>query len=446
MNKANMAILLIGTTGSGKSTLGNFLIDPSPENIFHTKPFKTAKDNKPETQYVSFKKFQHGRKELIVIDTPGLNEDKVSDLKHMIQIVENLKRFDSILACAFVVKFNAKIDAHYKTTVKYYGELLPSLFERNVTIVMTDFATDERTKRMREMQGLNVEQVILNTRREIIESGSLSYEPMLFVLDCLPLEEEERKTSLQQRDTILENILSRNPFSSKDLKVAKTPFLKRQDNELMSKYDGEITAYNIRLQQVCDKAKGVLQHIEEQAKEITEIDKVLEKLNSQLNELDSPDPVEVASWSIDQSWQLFQKPKIRFERTTPFRITGVTKWISGHCRWKEYEQTDFKVRGMVEGKFMRGIFARLSLETMKRTKFETEISSLQKKIMEEERKKTPLLRNLDMIKANYKEHAETISLLEAFISEKRKLITELANDYLSLEEAQRRLRELELAL
>lgn len=48
-----MAILLIGSTGSGKSSLGNFLIDPAEENIFEKQHFKVANANMPETQFVS---------------------------------------------------------------------------------------------------------------------------------------------------------------------------------------------------------------------------------------------------------------------------------------------------------------------------------------------------------------------------------------------------------
>ncbi len=44
--------LLIGSTGNGKSTLGNFLIDPADRNIFDEQLFRTARDSRPETQNV----------------------------------------------------------------------------------------------------------------------------------------------------------------------------------------------------------------------------------------------------------------------------------------------------------------------------------------------------------------------------------------------------------
>ena len=74
-----MSVLLIGSTGMGKSTFGNFLLNPDEEHMFETKTFATATDNKPMTQEVKVAtKSVHidGRRrvDLTIIDTLGLNE------------------------------------------------------------------------------------------------------------------------------------------------------------------------------------------------------------------------------------------------------------------------------------------------------------------------------------------------------------------------------------
>ena len=48
-----MAVLLVGSIGNGKSTLGNFLLNPHEDHIFGKKQtFKTAQTSRPETQHV----------------------------------------------------------------------------------------------------------------------------------------------------------------------------------------------------------------------------------------------------------------------------------------------------------------------------------------------------------------------------------------------------------
>ena len=192
-----MAILLIGSTGNGKSTLGNYLLNPNDEHISKKQTFVTARDNKPQTRHVQpvtakVSVTDHGDTEITVIDTPGLNEGAFRDLEHMIGIVQGLKDQKEIKACILVVKFNSKIDTQYKATVKYYSKLLPDLFENKVAIVMTDFASDDRSIQMRRKQGIDVEQVKNNTVREIVDCADMSYSPILFAIDCLPYYSDEQ--------------------------------------------------------------------------------------------------------------------------------------------------------------------------------------------------------------------------------------------------------------
>ena len=178
LSSKEATILLIGSTGMGKSTLGNYLLDPSRQK----KHFTVAKDNKPETQYTQSEKgtftglaiealgYCSVHLSTSVIDTPGLNESDAADLKHMIGIVEQLEKEQEITACIIVVKFDSKIDTQYRKSIEY-SQLLPSLFEKNVFIVMTDYATDPRTIAMREQRGIDEKDITENALTTIVQSA-----------------------------------------------------------------------------------------------------------------------------------------------------------------------------------------------------------------------------------------------------------------------------------
>ena len=440
-----MAVLLIGSTGNGKSTLGNFLIDPGDETLFDKQIFKTAQTNIPQTQNVSQEAFKlkGSHLQLTVIDTPGLNESDMHDLKHMIQIIDSLQQVDGVLACVLVVKFTSKIDAQYRATVQYYRKLLPSLFERNVIVVMTGFATDDRSEQLRKRQGIDVQQIKRNTVREIVESGSLAYDPLLFTIDCLPFGEEERKLNLKVRDAILDKIASQKLFTSKSLMVAKTTFLINEDQENVKGYEGEVTGYNKRLQQANAKATEALQKTQSKEQEITDKDKELKSLQAELHEKDSSDLTEVAGWSINEEWKFFQWLSKSFDKTAPCEIDSVDRWTNGHCEWKDYEETKYRVSGKVEGEFMRGIYASVSLQASKRKKYKREIESLKQKIDQVEKHQHSLKEHLSEIKEHYKEYTQEMKLLGEFIKEKRVMIDALSGDYMTLDEARKRLKVLE---
>ena len=438
-----MAILLIGSTGSGKSTLGNFLIDPSDENIFERQPFKVATANMPETQFVSKGAVLYKGKTYSIIDTPGLNESDINDLKHMIEIVQSLQMMESVVACVFVVKFNSKIDAQYKATVQYYRKLLPSLFETNVIIVMTDFATDDRSMKLRERRGIDVEQIKRNTIRQIVENGSLEYDPLLFTIDCLPVEDEEQKLNRSIRSAIFSKLASQKPIPTKSLMVAKTASLKIEDNEKIKSYEGEITGYNKRLQQANIRATEALEKIQSKEQDVTEKEKELNTLHVDLCDKDSPDLTSIGTWSVSQEWKIFRWLSKSFEKTTTCEIESIDKWTNGHCEWSDLELTKYSIKGKVNGQFMRGIYASLTLLASKRTKYAKDITSLKQQISEVEKHRQSLKELLHEIRDRYKEYTADIKLLEQFIEEKRILINALVSDYMPLDEARLRLKRLQ---
>lgn len=443
-----MALLLIGSTGNGKSTLGNFLLDPTKEHLFRKQTFKTAQANLPETQNVkdTTKLVKYSESEEMiatVIDTPGLNENAERDLHHMIQIVERLQKLDSVKACIFVVKFNSKIDAQYRSTVQYYSKLLPSLFERNVIVVMTEYANDERSMQLREMQGIDANQVMDNTRKELVVTGGLSYDPMLFAMDCLPIGEEEWEVSMRIRDAFFQYVDQLEPFSSTSFAIAKTPYIVAKDNEKASLFDGEIKGYNVRLMEANKLAQKCLEEEEDKGREMTEMKKVIKNLENRIEQLDTNDNVTAASWSQEISWKLFKTLEREYTLTSQWKIQNVKRWNNGKCTWKDELETDHCVKGKVKGRFMRGLYATLTLETMKKEKYAEEISEERKKLAKSEHDYQQLHEELMTIQKNHKQYIEDLRLLESFIEDRSESIACLSSEYMSVTEAKDRLQELQ---
>ena len=444
-----MSVLLIGSTGMGKSTFGNYLFDPGEEHMFEKQTFASATDNKPMTQEVKVvnKHFsiEGGEKvELTLIDTPGLNESAEKDLSHMMQIIKKINDWGEIRACIFVVKFNAKIDAQYRATIEYYSKLLPGLFDNNVIIVMTDFATDERSETQRKMMHIDVEQVKENTILEIgkCSKNEITYSPQLFMIDCLPMTSAEMETSLTVRSTILDYIFKLPPTKVRDLMVAKTDYMKHKDAEKYEKLQGEIIGYQARLKEVHTDSEKILDDTRHKEIEITETESKINNLETQLRNKDTTTHVIAQSWSIAKKWKKFTSLTQKFNVESPYRITYYTTWTDGHCHLK-IDRTTHAVSGRVEGELMRGLYASITTYTEKRIKYAHNIEDLKKRIVIENANLTQRRAELEDFQNAHKENLKEIGLLQDYMAERRADATKCRSDYMTMEDAISMLEELQ---
>ena len=444
-----LSILLIGSTGNGKSSLGNFLLNPSNKHILSRSPtFRTGRSNKPETQRVQYNQCVYDQDmslSLQVIDTPGLNESDAKDLSHMIDIVETLKDLKSITACLFCIKFDTKIDAQYKYTAAYYRRLLPSLFEGNVIIVLTNFPTDERSERMRKIQGVDVSAIICNAQKEIVDSANLAFEPHVFLVDSLPMSEEERSTSLRCRSSIVDYIQQTfQPIQIKELYVAKTRALKEHDDKEIKHLDGEIHGYNNRLKEVNRKAESILDEIEQAQKQATELRREIQNIEAELHEKDSGQTVIVKTWNLESSWKWFQWQTKSFDITAGYPIVDYTRWDNGHLKWNQFgwNRDPGRAYGKVEGKWFRGLYATVTLLTEKRIKYKCDVDLWKNKLAEKNAAYTRVTVTIDKDRIAQEEHRQEIELLNDYIEKHNKRKDEISADHISIEEAYKRRDEL----
>lgn len=436
-----MALLLIGSTGNGKSTLGNFLLNPDKEHIFgDQQTFVTARTNRPETQTVLSSSFEVGLEgledcQLTVVDTPGIFEDDDKDIHHMIKIIKALHTVGKIRACIFVVKFSSKIDTPYKASVKYYSKLLPGVFDSNLIIVVTDYACDERSKNLRAMQGIEEEEIRSNIISELVAVSGVSHTPKLFAIDCLPVTSEEVSVNLPTRESIIRHIFTLSTIQTKNLKVAKTDPIIASDKLVAAKLEGEVTAYKERLQQATKSAHRIKAQLQNSAHKLRDLEHEAVHLHEELKTKDTKNLVESNVWSVSQRWKCFRILSQNFEVESRWPIQKVKYWTNGKCRWVSQNKVDdYHVEGLVKGKFNRGLYAEVKLEVYNCDKYREDIDQINRDVALTEQQLSAAMQEHENYKQMHSEISCEVETLVANIRQRILNIEKLGSEYLTMEE------------
>lgn len=142
-------VLLLGSTGAGKSSLANFLFNPldSPDVPFEVPASDSIHSCTNQiTQHV-YKVSEDGPA-LRIIDTPGMfdsrthrdnpNQDHILSL---VQLLLNLKSLHFVLIC---IRWEEYVDSNHHASLEYYRDLLQPLIVRGaVGLVLTKVSQSE---------------------------------------------------------------------------------------------------------------------------------------------------------------------------------------------------------------------------------------------------------------------------------------------------------------
>ena len=95
-------IVLIGSTGVGKSRLGSFLVSPATMDCTESELiFRSGADASAVTARLACARVSHSGFEFDVVDTPGLGENATADAKHKTEILHLLKTSPNVAAIIF---------------------------------------------------------------------------------------------------------------------------------------------------------------------------------------------------------------------------------------------------------------------------------------------------------------------------------------------------------
>lgn len=237
-------LCLLGSTGSGKSALGNFLLAPSDTHIFEEQTFRTGETSMSCTAECKVASAEDGC--VLVVDTPGFHESHAKDLGHMLNVAQSLSRLQGgAHAVVLVKKYDARLDQSWRDAVLYYKEFLGKALQDNVIVVLTGCSLG-RSRRLKAFGDLQAER-LAQTAQEVQALLQLDGEPPVFLLDAMPEQPEAWEASLEARRRILRHCVRRKPVPLEGLRVPKTQPLRQQDEREAGRLEGQIEELEVRV-------------------------------------------------------------------------------------------------------------------------------------------------------------------------------------------------------
>lgn len=229
MDKDFKTIVLLGKTGHGKSALGNFLLS---EKIFNI-------SSNPESETIESKIGINEKKEICVIDTPGLNDSKGRDQKHYENIIRFLKR-KNITSFLLVLNFKeTRFSSDMQELIKIYCNIFNTEIIKNMGLVFTR-AYEKNQNRFNKIKSIKEQRFrtfVKNTIENFFDQHLNFYFPCFFVDSDL---DDPDENSLNERDKIIRWAKSLNKVNIDELYIKDDLRIKYTKRETKSDYNETI--------------------------------------------------------------------------------------------------------------------------------------------------------------------------------------------------------------
>jgi predicted GTPase len=234
-NEPNV-VILVGSPGSGKSTLGSFLIDP--DNYYESPVFKSSSTHITETKVCSsytcvLKAGDHNfdGSTWTFIDTPGPNEmDNIKDVEYMINVVDTVLKYRHVRAVILCYKFGGRLDKQFESTARFYGDLFRKYLVSNMFVVMTAVELNDYAEQRRKRDKVSLDKMCQEIQENVQKILSLPAIPTCAMIDAFPRPHPiELEPAKNKRIQILGKIFSCSLVPTSNMEFRKTEGMQSKD-------------------------------------------------------------------------------------------------------------------------------------------------------------------------------------------------------------------------
>ena len=290
-SKMKTHVLLLGSTGHGKSSLANFLVNPTMDHVWEKSTFAVGESREPCTRQCSL----GSSGEEVVMDTPGLNESHQKDLTNMINVVKEARKLGKAHAIVLVMKIDSRMDQIYKDTVQYYYDLFGlEACSSSLILVLTNFRHKDRQYAGGQGRA-KVDQIVKQSSDDVKNFFFLEESPEVFCINSRPEDEEDLKFQLEVREKILNwarcNLCPANLF---DLKVPKTAAVKQRHAEEAARLESSIDFKEKEKAQLASFPPAKVKQYQDLSCGVEKSDKDINRLSAEIEELDTEELVPIA--------------------------------------------------------------------------------------------------------------------------------------------------------
>lgn len=197
-------VVLVGLTGSGKSSLGNFLLEKDA--------FATSDSAHSETKETVVE----SESQLCVVDTPGYLDTTGRDAVHLSAMVDKVKSLENVWCFVLVVNFwNPRFDSNLKQMLRvFYSMFKHANMWDNFAICFTrtnsDVPSDKRSKKQQDFA---------KEIRVFVEAmgATMACNPYCFFVDIDPDANDVDAASAKEKVFFLGYLASLSPMSTSQL-------------------------------------------------------------------------------------------------------------------------------------------------------------------------------------------------------------------------------------